>query len=84
MLLGDSLFIDSIVALNSWRLEGIEVWQQLMPLQLVPSLFVSSVVFFTQTDMQPPTIAPSGDANDAKLLHHSKKCVCQLREHKRA
>lgn len=83
MLLGDSLFIDSIVALNSWRLEGIEVWQQLMPLQLVPSLFVSSVVFFTQTDMQPPTIVPSGDVNDAKLSH-SKKFVCELREHKRA
>ena len=28
---------------------------------------VGSVVLFSQTDMQPPTIVPSGDVNDAKL-----------------
>jgi hypothetical protein len=62
-----SLFIGAIVVLKATRSEGIVVWQQLMPLQLLA--FLNSVLL-SQIDKHPETTEPPVvfDTIEAKLL----------------
>jgi hypothetical protein len=58
-------FTGAIVVLKATRSEGIEVWQQLMPLQLLA--FTTLVA--SQMDKHPPIVfEPSKDTIEAKLL----------------
>jgi hypothetical protein len=57
----------AIVVMKATRSEGIEVWQQLIPLQLLA--FITSVLL-SQIDNHPPIVVfePSKDTIEAKLL----------------
>ena len=66
LILSDSVSIDYRDTEKSWRTEGIVVWQQLMPLQLL--LIFISLFLLSQTDMRPQRTALSASINEAKLL----------------
>lgn len=66
LILSGSGSIDLRDTEKSWRAEGIIVWQQLMPLQLL--LMFIFVFLLTQTDMHPQRVALSSSINEAKLL----------------